>query len=127
VWQAWVRKGRAQAAHSRVVWRNTVKCISLAGLLFAAAAGVWPNLVSYDVVARFIVAVGAAVLMSQAFALRDFAFGTLFGALALLYNPVVPVFSFSGEWQRALVVVSAFPVVASLTWWDAKLVPNEQN
>ena len=127
VWQAWVLKGRGQQERSRLAWRKAIKCMSLAGLLFAAAAGVWPVLLPYDVVTRFIVAAGATVLMFQAFALRDYVFGPLFGALALLYNPVAAVFNFSGEWQRTLVAASAFPFVASLYWRDAKLVPNDKN
>lgn len=109
------------------MWRKAVKCISIVGLLFAAVAGVWPVLLPYDVVIRFIVAAGATVLMFRAFARRDYVFGPLFGVLAMLYNPVVVIFNFSGEWQRALVVASAFPFVASLFWRDAKLVPNDQN
>jgi hypothetical protein len=53
------------------------------------------------------------------------AFATVFGALALLYNPVAPVFSFSRQWQSAFVMASAVPFIASLTWRNAKLVPNE--
>ena len=118
-WQAWVLKGRAQQERRRLAWRKAIKCMSLAGLLLAAAAGFWPDLLAYHVVIRFMVAAGATVLMFRAFALRDYAFGPLFGALALLYNPLAAVFSFSGEWQRALVLASAFPFVASLSWREA--------
>ena len=127
VWQTWVLKGRAQQERSRVAWRRAVTCLSLAGLLLAAAAGVWPDLLPYDAVIRFMIAAGAAALMFRAFASRDWLFGPLFGVLALLFNPVAAVFSFSGEWPRALVVASAFPFVASLCRRDAKLVTNEQN
>lgn len=127
VWQAWVLKGRAQQERSRLAWRKAVKFMSLAGLLLAGAAGVWPDLLPYHVVIRFIVAAGATVLMFRALASRDYVFGPLFGVLALLYNPVAAVFSFSGEWQRALVLASAFPFVASLYSREPKLVPNDQN
>ena len=127
VWQAWVLKGRAQQERSRLAWRRAVTCMSLAGLLFAGCAGVWPELLQYDAVIRFIVAAGATVCMFRAFALRHYVFGALFGAIALLYNPVAAVFSLSGEWQRALAVVCAFPFVAPLSGRDAKLVANEQN
>jgi hypothetical protein len=65
--------------------------------------------------------------MFRVLALRDYTFGTLFGALALLHNPVAAVFSLSGEWQRALVVLSGFPFLASLMWRGAKLVSNEKD
>lgn len=124
-WQTWVAKGRAQEERSHAVRMDAVKWMSLAALLFATTVGLWSRLTPYDVGVRFLVAVGAIVLMFQAFHTRNYAFGAVFGALALLYNPVAPVFSFSGEWQRAFVVASAVPFVASLTWRNAKLVPNE--
>jgi hypothetical protein len=74
----------------------------------------WSRLGSYDVVFRFIVAGGAIVVMVHTIHARHYAFAALFGALALLYNPVAPVFSFSGDWQRVIAVVSAGPFVASL-------------
>jgi hypothetical protein len=125
VWQAWVLKGRVREERGHAARMTAVKWISLAGLLLAAAAGLWFQLTPYEAGVRVLVAAGAMVLMFQAFHTRNHAFAAVFGALALLYNPVAPVFSFSGEWQRALVVASAVPFVASLTWRNAKLVPNE--
>lgn len=124
MWQAWMLKGRTQDERSHAVWIKVIKCISLVGLLFAAAAGLWPYLMPYDIVVKFIVTAGATVLTFQAFHTRHYAFATVFGALALLYNPVAPVLSFSGEWQGSLVVASAVPFVGSLTWRNEKLVPN---
>jgi hypothetical protein len=125
VWQRWVLKGRAQEERGRAAWMKAAKWLSLAGLLLGAAAGFWSHLTPYEIIVRFLVAAGAAALMFQAFQTRHYAFAVVFGALALLYNPVAPVFSFSGEWQRALVVATAIPFVASLTWRNARLVPNE--
>lgn len=112
VWQAWLDKGRAQDARSRAARAQAVKWISIAALL--AAAGFWPHPVPYDVVARFIVAGGALVVMFHAIHVKQYIFVAVFGALALLYNPVVPVFSFSSGWQRAVVLASAVPFAASL-------------
>jgi hypothetical protein len=91
-----------------------VKWVSIAVLL--AAAALWSYLASFEIVVRFIVAAGAAVEMFEAFRARRYAVAAVFGGLALLYNPVAPLFSFSGGWQRALVVASAVPFVASLAW-----------
>jgi hypothetical protein len=112
VWQAWVLKGRAQEERSHDASMKAVKWISLAGLLLAAT-GLFPHLTPYDVVVRFLVAGGAMALMFQAFHAQQYTFAAVFGALALLYNPLAPVFSFSGEWQRALVVASAAAFVAA--------------
>jgi hypothetical protein len=114
VWQAWVVKGRAQERQRSDARMKAVKWVSIAGLL--AAAGLWSYLMPYDVVVRFIVALGALVVMFQAFHARHYAFSAVFGALALLYNPVAPIFSFSGDWQRAVVVTSAVPFVLALAW-----------
>jgi hypothetical protein len=111
-WGAWVKKGRARERRNSAVRFTAVTWISLAGL--AVVAGVWSHLGAYDVVTRFVVAVGAIVLMFHAIPAGHYALAAAFGALALLYNPIAPVFSFSGEWQRALVVVSAGPFIASL-------------
>ena len=123
VWQAWVLKGRAQEKRSHAAGVKAVTWISLVTLL-VAAAGFWPYIGPYDVAVRFLLAAGGLVLMFQAFHTRHYAFATVFGALALLYNPVVPVFRFSGEWQSVFVMASAFPFIVSLAWRKAKLVPN---
>jgi hypothetical protein len=112
VWQAWLEKGRAQDARSRAARAKAVKWVSIAALL--AAAGFWPHPSPYDVMVRFIVAGGALVVMFHAIHAKQYIFAAVCAALALLYNPVVPVFSFSGGWQRAVVLASAVPFVVSL-------------
>jgi hypothetical protein len=124
-WQAWVLKGRAQEEQNHAATMKAVTWMSLGALLFAAASGLWTYLTPYDVSVRFLLAAGGLVLMFRAFHTRHYAFAVVFGALALLYNPVAPVFSFSGDWQSALVAASAVPFVGSLTWRKAELVPNE--
>jgi hypothetical protein len=123
VWQAWVLKGRAQDERSHAAAMKAVTWISLVTLLLVAA-GLWSYIRPYDVAVRFLLAAGGLLLMFQAVHTRHYAFATVFGALALLYNPVVPVFSFSGAWQSAFVMASAVPFIVSLTWRNAKLVSN---
>jgi uncharacterized protein DUF6804 len=122
IWHAWMEKGRDQDRRNSAARMKAVKWVSLVGLL--AVAGLWSHLTPYDVVARFIVAAGAIVVMFHAIHAGHYAFAAVFGALALLYNPVAPVFSFSGEWQRALVVASAAPFIASLA---ARSLRTEHN
>ena len=100
---------------------TAVRWVSFAAIL---AAGVWPHIGPYDVFVRFLVAAGAIALMVQALQDRKYAFGAVFGALALLFNPVAPVFAFSGQWQRALLVASTFPFVASLAWRQPEVATN---
>lgn len=114
VWKAWAAKGRAEERRGNEVRVASVRWISIATLV--ATAGLWSQVGPYGMELRFVVFAGAIVVTSQAFRLRHFAFAAVFGALALLYNPVAPVFNLSGEWQRALVVASAVPFVASIGW-----------
>jgi hypothetical protein len=121
VWQAWLAKGRAEDRRDTAAHIKAVKWVSIAGLL--AAAGMWAQLPPYQVALRFLVAAGALAVMLSAFKARRYAFAGIFGALALLYNPAAPIFSFSGTWQYALVLASAVPFAASLTWrnrWKAQ-------
>ncbi len=89
-----------------------MKWITIAGLL--AAAGFWSHLGPFDLAVRFVVAVAATVAMFHSIHIRQFVLAGLFGALLVLYNPVAPVLSFSGEWQRAIVAASTLPFLASL-------------
>jgi hypothetical protein len=124
VWQAWVAKGRAQDRRSGAARIKAVKWDSIAGLL--AAAGLWSHLGPFEVVVRFLVTASAMVVMFQAFQARYYAVAAVFGALALLYNPVAPAFSFSGDWQRA-VVASAVTFVASLAWPIKRIARTAHN
>lgn len=123
VWQAWVTKGRAGDRRSSAAAVRAAKWVSIAGLL--AAVGLWSYLTPYQVVVRFLVTAGALVVMIQAVQVRHYVISAAFGALALLYNPVVPVFSLSGDWQRAAVAASAIPFVASLALRNVKLAHND--
>jgi hypothetical protein len=75
---------------------------------------------AYDIVIRCVLAAAAVAMIFEAFHNRQYASGAVCAALALLYNPVAPVFSFSGNWQRGLVVATAIPFITSLAWRDLK-------
>jgi len=121
VWQAWKAKGRARDRQGRETPIKALKWGSIVAML--AVAGLWSRLTSYDILIRCVLAAAAVGMMFETFNKRQYALGPVFGALALLYNPVVPVFSFSGNWQRALVVAAAIPFVISLAWRDLKVAP----
>jgi hypothetical protein len=125
VWQAWVAKGRAQDRRSGAARIKAVKWASIAGLL--AAAGLWSHLGPFEVVVRFLGTASAMVVMFQAVQARYYAVAAVFGALALLYNPVAPASSFSGDWQRAVVVASAVAFVASLAWPIKRIARTAHN
>jgi hypothetical protein len=117
-WNAWVAKGRAQDWRDDAAQVAAMKWVSIVTLL--AAAVLCSYFTQYDVMVRFIVATGAIVVMLQAFHTRNYADVAVFGAMVVLYNPVAPVFSLSGGWQRAVMAASAVPFVASLAWHNVR-------
>jgi hypothetical protein len=118
VWQAWKAKGRARDRNGRETRIKALKWGSIAALL--AVAALWSQLTSYEILIRCALAAAASAMMFEAFNKRQYALGSVFAGLALIYNPAAPVFSFSGNWQRALVVASAIPFATSLAWRDLK-------
>lgn len=118
VWQAWKAKGRAQDRQAREARMKALKWGSIVALL--AVAAVWSQLASYELVIRCVLAAAAVGMMFETFNKRQYGLGAAFAVLAILYNPVAPVFNLSGNWQRALVVASAIPFVISLASRDLK-------
>ena len=114
IWQAWVARGRARDRQASAARLKAVKWSSITGLLIAA--GVWSELARYEIVVSFLVAAGAMVVMFQAVHTGHYVLAAVFAALVALYNPVIPIVRFSGEWQRVVVVTSALPFIASLSW-----------
>jgi hypothetical protein len=123
VWQAWAARGRARDRRSSAARISAVKCASIAVLL--GAAGLWSHLAPFEVAVRFLVTASATVVLFQALRARQYAVSAMFGALAVFYNPVAPVFSFSDDWQRAVVAASAVPFVLSLPWGDKRAKNND--
>lgn len=113
-WQAWVQKGLARDRRSSATRLMVIKGISIVTLL------VWVTLLfnaaNYEVALQSIVTAGAIFVMRQAIQVRAFAFAAMFGALALLYNPVVPLVHSFGGWQRAAMAASTIPFVLSPVW-----------
>jgi 4-hydroxybenzoate polyprenyltransferase len=118
VWQAWKAKGRARDRQRCETRIKALKWGSIVALL--AVAGLCSQLASYEMMIRCVLAAAAVGTIFESFNKRQYALGAVFAGLVLLYNPVAPVFRFSGNWQRALVVAGAMPFVTSLAWGDLK-------
>jgi hypothetical protein len=123
VWQAWKARGRARERQAREVRIRILNWGAIAALI--AVAGLWSQLTSFEMAIRCVLAGAAAGMTFGAFSKRQYAFGVVFALLALLYNPVMPVLSFSGNWPRALVAASAIPFIGSLAWRDLKVAHIE--
>ena len=117
VWRAWQDKNRLEEGQRAVTRMKVVKWLCIALLIITAV--LFSPLSPYHVIVRFTVALGALVVMMQGLQTRHYAFAVLFAALVFLYNPFVPIFAFSGIWQRLLVLVSVLPFLTSLIWMNA--------
>lgn len=118
VWQAWRAEGRAREKKGRETRMKALQWSSIVALL--AVAALWSHLMSYETLIRCVLTAAAIGMVFETFNRRQYVLGAVFAGLALIYNPLAPVFSISGDWQRALVVVSALPFVTSLAWRDLK-------
>jgi hypothetical protein len=121
-WQAWIAKNRALEQQRNVARVKGVKWISAATLF--ATAGIGSHLTAYGVLVRVVLALGAILVTFHALHLRRYAFAAVFGALALLYNPVAPILGFSGDWRRALMITSTVLFAASIAWPTVRLAHN---
>jgi hypothetical protein len=121
VWKAWIARGQARDRRDDAARMNVVKGASIVGLL--AAATLWSH-AKYEVSVRFIVTAGALVVTRQALRAGHYAFAAVFAVLAVVFNPIAPVFEFSGGWQRVLLVASAVPFLASLARREMKLAAS---
>jgi hypothetical protein len=119
--QLWVAEIPANR-HGSATFRKAVNWAAIGGLL--ALAGLWSRVTPFEVVVRFFVDAGAIVVMAHALLARRYAVAAVAGALALLYNPMAPLFGLSGGWQRATLVASAIPFLVSLVWSDMRTGPT---
>lgn len=111
---AWIEKREAQGRRNAAIRTRIVKAISVVALIVGAVF--LPRFVLMDVLVRFILTAGAMVAMFHAFQARKLAIAAVFGALAVLYNPVAPMFSFSGDWHRLVAVACAVPFAVAFAW-----------
>lgn len=107
LWQNWLAQGHLRDRASALRHVAAVRwCLAVILIAVALFWGFVPN-PDYDLVVRFIVALGAVCLMVYEFRRGRLALAVLAGLLAWLYNPVTPSFSFIGLWNRGLLVVSS--------------------
>jgi hypothetical protein len=95
-----------------------VKILSILCLL--AAAALWPYVASYEVLFRFAATMAACYVLFHAIRSRRWVLAGLFGAIALLYNPLAQLFSASDDLKRVLLAISATPFIMSLGWRDTE-------
>ncbi|PYT35860.1 MAG: hypothetical protein DMG58_01025 [Acidobacteria bacterium] len=104
---------------------KTMKWGSIVGLLLAAIS--WNAGANYRLLLDLVVSVGAIVVVRHAIRARQYFWASAFVGMALLLNPIVPVFTPAGNLMLLLFLVGMSPVVmtfAALVDATITLYPN---
>jgi hypothetical protein len=89
-----------------------MKWVSMAALLLAAMF--WGSAANYRFLLASVVCLGASIVVVQAIRAKEYAWAVGFVAMALLFNPIVPVFRLSGQLNLLLVLACIAPFAVSL-------------
>ncbi len=90
-------------------WTTMAALVTAALLWGSAANSQFPRFLL-----GFVVCFGAGVVVMQAMRAKKYIWAGGFAGIALLFNPLVPVLPFAGEWGRLLVLVSIVPFAVSV-------------
>jgi len=104
---------------------QTMKWGSIVGLLVAAMS--WHTGANYQLLLDLAVTVGAIVVIRQAVRAKQYLWASGFVGMALLLNPMVPVFTPAGNLMLLLFLVGLSPLVmifAALMDATVTLYPN---
>lgn len=93
-----------------------IKWVSIAILLLAAVC--WNSAANYQLVLNVVVSSAAAVISVQAFREDRRRWAVVFLALALLFNPALPLFRFAGAFGLLLVALSIAAFAISLAGFE---------
>lgn len=91
---------------------EVMKWVSIAALLLAMAF--WPAASSYQSELNLVVSAAAVVVLLQAYRAKNYPWAATFLVIALLFNPLFPVFRLAGILGLALVVFAIAPFALSL-------------
>jgi len=95
-----------------------MKFVAIAALILAATF--WSDASTYERPLRFVVSLGALLVAFQAARAKKRGWSLAFSALAMLFNPLLPLGSFSGTLALVIVVASIVPFAFSLFAWPAQ-------
>jgi len=88
---------------------KTMKWGSIMGLLLAATS--WNSGANYRLLLNLVVLVGAIMVVRQAILVRQYYWASGFVAVALLLNPMVPVFTPAGNLMLLLCLIAVSPLI----------------
>jgi len=104
---------------------QTMKWGSIVGLLVASIS--WHTGANYRLLLALMVSVGTIVVVKQAVRAKQYLWASGFVGMALLLNPIVPVFTPAGNLMLLLFLASLSPIViifAALIDATITLYPN---
>ena len=104
---------------------KTMKWGSIVGLLLAAMS--WHAGANYWLVLNLVVSVAAIVVVKQAVRAKQYLWASGCVGMALLLNPIVPVFTPAGNFMLLLLLIGLSPIViafAALIDARVTLCPN---
>ena len=88
---------------------KTMKWGSIVGLLLAATS--WNSGANYRLLLNLVVLVGAIMVVRQAILVRQYYWASGFVVVALLLNPMVPVFTPAGNLMLLLFLIAVSPLI----------------
>jgi|SRR5690242_16698849 hypothetical protein len=91
---------------------QVMKWVSIAALLLAMAF--WPAASTYQSELNLVVSAAAVIVLIQAYQAKNYPWAAAFFGIAVLFNPLFPVFKLSGLLGLALVVFAIAPFAISL-------------
>jgi len=121
-WDDWQERNRLQDLRGVALRVRLTKFASMAMLILALVF--WTYAEDYRMVLGFVVCAGAIRVAFQAGGVHKYDWLILFAGIALLYNPVFPLFALSGRVAFFLVTASTAAFAASLFLLKPRLTPS---
>ncbi len=113
-WQEWLANNRADEIRGGERHMALMQWLAIA--LFLTVAVFWTLIEPYQRPISFVVALLAFVMTFRALRAHRYIFAFVFATMVVVYNPLFPTFTASGQWERIAVVASITPFLASLVW-----------
>lgn len=121
-WRDWQERNHLQDLRGLALRAKLTKYASIVVLLLAVVF--WSYAADYQAVLGFVVCAGAVRVAFLAAAVRRYDWASLFIGMALLYNPVFPLFALTGRVAFFLVIASITAFASSLFLLKPRLTPS---
>ena len=121
-WHDWQERNHLQDLRGVALRAKLTKYAAMVVVLLAVLF--WSYAAEYQAVLGLVVCAGTVRIAFLAAAARKYDWASLFIGMALLYNPVFPLFALNGPAAFFLVIASITPFAASLFLLKPRLTPS---